>query len=90
MKNRVKASMRRKKRGFGTTSGASELVTPYAGCYKTFKTLYPDLQAMGIRVFHSVQYMDELIQNGRIRFTGEFSKRVTYHDPCDPGRASPA
>jgi len=68
-------------------TGARELVTPCAGCYKTFKTLYPDLEAEGIRVFHSVQYMDELIRDGRIRFTGAFPKRVTYHDPCDLGRA---
>jgi Fe-S oxidoreductase len=68
-------------------TGARELVTPCAGCYKTFKTLYPDLETMGIRVLHSTQYMDELIRDGRIRFTGEVTKRITYHDPCDLGRA---
>jgi len=68
-------------------TGCRELVTPCAGCYKTFKTLYPDLEDMGIRVLHSVQYMDELIREGRIRFTGEVPKRITYHDPCDLGRA---
>lgn len=68
-------------------TGARELVTPCAGCYKTFKTLYPDLKAEGIRVLHSVQYMDELIRDGRIRFAGALPKRVTYHDPCDLGRA---
>ncbi len=68
-------------------TGARELVTPCAGCYKTFKTLYPDLEGMGIRVLHSIQYMDELIRDGRIRFTGEVSKKITYHDPCDLGRA---
>ncbi|MCG6881853.1 MAG: (Fe-S)-binding protein, partial [Deltaproteobacteria bacterium] len=66
---------------------ARELVTPCAGCYKTFKTLYPELEALGIGVFHSVQYMDKMIDEGRIRLTGEFPKRVTYHDPCDLARA---
>lgn len=66
---------------------ARELVTPCAGCYKTFKTLYPDLEASNIRILHSVQYMDELIQSGRIRFDGGFFKKVTYHDPCDLARA---
>jgi len=42
---------------------------------------------MGIRVLHSIQYMDELIRDGRIRFTGQIRKRITYHDPCDLGRA---
>jgi Fe-S oxidoreductase len=68
-------------------TGARDLVTPCAGCYKTFRTLYPDLEAMGIRVIHSVQYMDQLIQEGRIIFAGELPKRITYHDPCDLGRA---
>ncbi len=68
-------------------TGARELVTPCAGCYKTFKTLYPDLETLGIRVLHAVQYLDELIQKGRICFGGEFSRRVTYHDPCDLARA---
>ncbi len=68
-------------------TGARELVTPCAGCYKTFKTLYPDLGAVGIRVLHSVQYMDELIRDGRIRFTTEIPKRISFHDPCDLARA---
>ena len=68
-------------------TGARELVTPCAGCYKTFKTLYPDLETLNIEVFHSVQYMDKLMGQGRISFTGRFPKRVTYHDPCDLARA---
>ena len=68
-------------------TGARELVTPCAGCYKAFKTLYPNLEALGIRVLHFVQYMEELIREGRIRFNREMKKRITYHDPCDLGRA---
>lgn len=68
-------------------TGAKELVTPCAGCFKTFKKLYPKLHDMGIEVHHSVTYFDKLIQEGRLKFKGDLGKKVTYHDPCDLGRA---
>ena len=67
-------------------TGARELVTPCAGCYKTFKKLYPRLGDMGVEVYHSVHYLKKLIDEGQIRFEGDLGKKVTYHDPCDLGR----
>jgi len=37
-------------------------------------------------VVHINQYLSELIAAGRLEFTGEYKKRVTYHDPCYLGR----
>jgi glycolate oxidase len=68
-------------------TGAVELVTPCAGCYKTFKKIYPEIREFGVEVYHSVQYLAKLIDEGRIEFQGELGKTVTYHDPCDLGRA---
>ena len=34
-----------------------------------------------------MQYLEKLIREGRIKLNGEIGKRVTYHDPCDLGRA---
>jgi len=68
-------------------TGAKELVTPCAGCYKTFKKIYPEVGNLGMDVYHSVHYLLKLIQEGKITFTGELGKKVTYHDPCDLGRA---
>lgn len=68
-------------------TGARELVTPCAGCYKTFKNLYPEIGELGLKVYHSVQYFDKLLNEGKIRFSKEIAKKVTYHDPCDLGRA---
>ena len=68
-------------------TGAHELLTPCAGCYKTFKKLYPEIGDLGLEVFHSVHYLEKLINEGRIKFKGELGKKVTYHDPCDLGRA---
>jgi glycolate oxidase subunit GlcD len=68
-------------------TGAKELLTPCAGCYKTFKKIYPEVGDLGLEVYHSVQYLERLINEGKLKFKGELGKKVTYHDPCDLGRA---
>ncbi len=68
-------------------TGAKELVTPCAGCYKTFKKIYPEVGDLGLEVYHSVHYLEKLINEGKLKFQGELGKKVTYHDPCDLGRA---
>ncbi len=68
-------------------TGAKELVTPCAGCYKTFAKLYPEIGDLGVQIYHSVHYLEKLINDGRIKLKGDLGKKVTYHDPCDLGRA---
>lgn len=68
-------------------TGAKELLTPCAGCYKTFKKIYPEIGDLGLEVYHSVHYLEKLINEGKIKFREDLGKKVTYHDPCDLGRA---
>ena len=68
-------------------TGARELVTPCAGCYKTFKNLYREIGDLGLEVYRSVQYFDKLLDEGTIDFKKQIAKKVTYHDPCDLGRS---
>jgi len=67
-------------------TGAKELLTPCAGCYKTFRKYYPELEDLGVEVLHSVHYIQRLIEQRRIELTINLEKTVTYHDPCDLGR----
>jgi Fe-S oxidoreductase len=67
--------------------GAKELVTPCAGCCKAFRELYPKIGDLQVEVYHSVQYIDKLMKEGRIRLSREMTGTATYHDPCDLGRA---
>ncbi len=67
-------------------TGAKELVTPCAGCYKTFKKLYPEIGDLGMEIYHSVHYLEKLLKEGRLKLKGDLAKKVTYHDPCDLGR----
>ncbi len=57
-----------------------------AGCYDTFKVDYPLYRDYNFRVLHTVEYFDELIQQGKLKLTQEVPFTVTYHDPCHLGR----
>jgi glycolate oxidase len=63
-----------------------QLVTTCAGCFLTFKNLYPEGSFNGVTVLHSVQYLESLIKEGKIRFKSLPPQKVIYHDPCDLGR----
>ncbi|HUL38513.1 MAG TPA: FAD-linked oxidase C-terminal domain-containing protein [Thermodesulfobacteriota bacterium] len=67
--------------------GIKEIVTTCAGCYRTFKDLYPKQNGLlNIQVYHTVQYLENLITNGKLTFKNEAKIKVAYHDPCDIGR----
>ncbi|MFN3534830.1 MAG: FAD-binding and (Fe-S)-binding domain-containing protein, partial [Desulfatiglandales bacterium] len=68
-------------------TGAKELVTPCAGCFKTFKKIYPKVVDLKMEVHHTVTYLHKLLQEGRLKLTKPVEAQVTYHDPCDLGRA---
>ena len=65
-------------------TGAKSVVFTCPSCYHTWKHLYDPEVAL----FHSSQYIDKLIKEGRIQFGSELNTTVTYHDPCDLGRNS--
>jgi Fe-S oxidoreductase len=68
-------------------SGADTLVTACSDCYATFLYLYARMgREMPVKVLHISQFMESLIQQGKIRFDKEIPMRVTYHDPCHLGR----
>ncbi len=66
-------------------AGVEMVVTSCAHCYYAFKRLYPD-SGCQIGVMHTVEYLDMLIQAGKIKFTKRMPLKVTYHDPCYLGR----
>ncbi|MBA7605681.1 putative iron-sulfur-binding oxidoreductase FadF [subsurface metagenome] len=68
-------------------AGASKLVLSCADGYSHIKLLYPKVNAkMNFEVLHMVEYLDQLIKEGKIKFTKKVPMKVTYHDPCHLGR----
>ena len=61
-----------------------DIITTDPHTYNTLKNEYP--RAKGGRVLHHTELLDELIRDGRLKFSKELRRRVTYHDPCYLGR----
>jgi len=71
--------------------GAKTIVTNCPGCFMTFSEKYArylkkDTKDLPYVVKHSTVYIDELIQQGKIKFKKNLNMRVTYHDPCHLAR----
>jgi Fe-S oxidoreductase len=66
-------------------AGVETIVTSCSDCYHTFKRLYP-IMGSHFKVFHTVEYLDRLIKEGKIQFRKNIPLKVTYHDPCHLGR----
>ena len=68
-------------------TGAKTVVTACAGCFRTWKV---DMVREGYKypfeVLHITEYIDRLVQEGRVAFSAPEHLRVTYHDPCHLGR----
>jgi Fe-S oxidoreductase len=74
-------------------SGASTVLVSCAEGYKTWKVDYPKILGkstddMGFKVMHIVEYVDQLLQEGKLKFKKELKMKATYHDPCNLGRLS--
>jgi Fe-S oxidoreductase len=69
------------------TAGVKVLVTPCSDCYGTYKVLYDKIgKKLGIEVYHITQYLEKLIQEGKLQLKKSVPLKVTYHDPCHLGR----
>jgi Fe-S oxidoreductase len=69
--------------------GAKEIVTFCPGCYRAIKYDYkqvPGVPALKAKVYHTAEYIDKLIQEGKLQVSNGLNMRVTWHDPCHLGR----
>ena len=66
-------------------NGVKKILVSSPHCYHTFKNEYPEFM-VNFEVVHISQYLFELINEGRLKLTKEYRKKITYHDPCYLGR----
>lgn len=68
-------------------AGASKVITSCAGCYRTLKKDFEKFGAnYDFEVYHTVELVKKLLDEGKIKFKSSYDKTVTYHDPCHLGR----
>lgn len=65
--------------------GVKKILVSSPHCYHTFKNEYSEFK-VNFEVVHISQYLNELINTGKIKLTKPSGKKVTYHDPCYLGR----
>lgn len=63
--------------------GAKEVVFACPSCYMMWREHYPT----DLKLSHATQYLERLVAQGRLPLR-QRELTVTYHDPCDLGRAA--
>lgn len=63
--------------------GVKHMVTTSPHCYNVFKNRYGEID---FEVEHYTQFIADLIDNGKLVFSRQLNKKVTYHDPCYLGK----
>ncbi len=61
------------------------ILTQCPHCFNTIKNEYPQFEGR-FEVVHHSQFLDELIEQGRLKPRRTISDRITYHDSCYLGR----
>lgn len=65
--------------------GVKKIVTACPHCFNTIKNEYPQFGG-DFEVIHHTTFIADLVKSGRLKFTTEVNKTITYHDPCYLGR----
>lgn len=65
--------------------GVQRVITSSPHCYNAFVRDYPSYGGK-FEVLHYTQFISELLDQGKLKFSREVEKVVAYHDPCFLGR----
>jgi len=68
-------------------AGITKVITACGSCQRIWRE-YAKSDATGFTVLHGIEYIEQLVASGRLKFTREMRKKVTYHDSCHLGRGA--
>ncbi len=66
-----------------------KVVTTCAHCFNTIKNEYPQFggkAGIDYEVIHHTEYLNDLVEQGKLTPTVPLNQKVVYHDPCYIGR----
>jgi heterodisulfide reductase subunit D len=66
-------------------AGIKKIVVVCGSCRRIWQD-YPKDEMDSIQVLHGVEYIDRLLQEGRLKLGKTVKRKITYHDPCHLGR----
>jgi len=66
-------------------NGVKKILVSSPHCYHTFKNEYPEFMTH-FEIVHISQLLFDLINEGKLDLNKEYTKKITYHDPCYLGR----
>ncbi len=67
-------------------AGVEQVIVSCAGCLKTLKKDFGEMDIEMPEIVHIVELAEELINEGKLKPKGVDELTVTYHDPCHLGR----
>ncbi|MFQ5999476.1 MAG: (Fe-S)-binding protein [Candidatus Bathyarchaeia archaeon] len=66
---------------------AKTVITSCAGCTRAFVKDYPEIVGdLPFEALHITEFLETLMDEGKIKLKEPIAKKVTYHDPCHIGR----
>jgi heterodisulfide reductase subunit D len=68
-------------------AGITKVITTCGSCQRIWRE-YTKSGGAAFTVLHGIEYMDQLVASGRLKFTRPIRKKVTYHDSCHLGRGA--
>jgi heterodisulfide reductase subunit D len=69
--------------------GVKEIVTSCPGCFRAIRHDYaeiPGVPEINFKVYHTVEYIDRLIKEEKLKLKTDIPLKVSWHDPCHLGR----
>lgn len=77
----------RKNMDYITNNSIKTVITADAESYQAIKVLYDKFKLRGdLQVLHITEYIQLLLQEGKLKPRNNVDLNVTYHDPCHLGR----
>ena len=68
-------------------AGVSTVIVACGSCQRIWRE-YAKESGVNVTALHGVEYVQQLLQTGRLKFTRCIEKKVVYHDSCHLGRGA--